>query len=101
MAVLNITHNGISADVEIELTNVEDDDIRRVAVEVIRSGGVGDPIEDLPDNAFDNYVVDRLDDANREGEKRIYLRPKVPFGQAYFQIGWTQSEERLLANHRR
>ena len=101
MAVLNITHNGFSSDVEMDLVDVSDADIRRVAVEVVRSGGVGDPIEDLPDNAFDNYVVDRFDDANKEGEKRIYLRPKVPFGRVFSEIGWTQFEERLLAKHSR
>lgn len=101
MSVLNITHNGMSADVELDLVDVSDNDIRRIAVEIVRSGGVGNPIEDLPGNSFDNYVVDRLDDANHEGEKRIYLRPKVPFGRVICEIGRSQQEERILAKYSR
>ena len=33
----------------------------------------------LPDHAFDNFVIDRLD--GPDGAQRIYLRPKVPFGR--------------------
>ena len=47
----------------------------------IRSGGVrGLHVAQLADNAFANYVVDRL--RSPQGEQRIYLRPKVPFGAA-------------------
>ena len=54
-------------------------DIRRIAVEVVRSGGVrGLHFPNLPQNAFTQFVVDRLD--GPDGEQRIYLRPKVPFG---------------------
>jgi hypothetical protein len=75
MAILNITYNGLSADYPVELDRqLNDADIRRVAVEVVRSGGVpGLLISNLPDDAFTLYVVDRFND-------RIYLRPKVPFG---------------------
>jgi hypothetical protein len=80
MAVLNITYNGMSADYPLDVDYyLGDDDIRRIAVEVVRSGGVrGLHIANLPPNAFDYYVVDRLD--TPQGGKRIYLRPKVPFG---------------------
>lgn len=80
MATLNITYNGLSADYDLKVDyNLTDRDIRRIAVEVIRSGGVqGLHIAHLPAHAFDNYVVDRLHGA--AGEQRIYLRPKVPFG---------------------
>lgn len=80
MAVLNITYNGLSADYDMDIDYaVSDADIRRIAVEVVRSGGVrGLHIANLGDNAFRNYVVDRMDSAT--GERRIYLRPKVPFG---------------------
>jgi hypothetical protein len=73
--ILNITYNGLSADYPVELDRqLNDADIRRVAVEVVRSGGVpGLLIANLPDDAFALYVVDRFND-------RIYLRPKVPFG---------------------
>ncbi len=77
MATLNITYNGLSADYALELDDhVSDADIRRIAVEVVRSGNVaGLALPHLTDTAFDGFVVDRL-----QGGHRIYLRPKVPFG---------------------
>ena len=77
MAILNITFNGLSADYPLELdTEVTDRDLRRIAVEVVRAGGVpGLHVQHLAENAFDGFVVDRL-----QGGARIYLRPKVPFG---------------------
>ena len=80
MAILNITYQGQSADYELELDfAASDEDIRRIAVEVVRSGGVrGLHVAGLATNAFDHFVIDRLHDA--EGAQRIYLRPKVPFG---------------------
>lgn len=79
MAILNITYNGLSVDYTAAIAdNMRDEDIRRTAVELIRSGSLrGLHIAHLPDNAFSNYVVDRLGSARN---KRIYLRPKVPFG---------------------
>lgn len=79
-AILNITYNGLSADYPMPVDYaLSDGDIRRIAVEVIRSGEVrGLQIASLPTDTFANYVVDRLQSAN--GEQRIYLRPKVPFG---------------------
>ncbi len=75
MTILNITYNGLSADYPVELdSHLGDADLRRIAVEVVRSGGVpGLQIANLRDDAFVNYVVDRFNE-------RIYLRPKVPFG---------------------
>ena len=59
--------------------NLSDGDVRRIAVEVVRSGGLrGLSIANLPERAFDDYVVDRFD--TPAGGRRIYLRPKVPFG---------------------
>ena len=80
MAVLNITYNGLSADYPLDLDyDLTDADVRRIALEVVRSGGIrGLQIANLDERAFDNYVVDRFD--GREGGQRIYLRPKVPFG---------------------
>ena len=46
---------------------------------MIRSGDVpGLHVRTLPDDAFDHFVVDRFD--TPEGGKRLFLRPKVPFG---------------------
>ena len=80
MAILNITYNGLSADYDLKVDyHLTDRDVRRIAGEVVRSGGVpGLHIAHLRNNAFDNYVVDRL--TSPAGEQRIYLRPKVPFG---------------------
>jgi hypothetical protein len=80
MAILNITYQGQSADYDLEIDYAASDaDIRRIAVEVVRSGGVrGLHISDLPEDAFAFYVVDKL--RAPSGEQRIYLRPKVPFG---------------------
>ncbi|MDB5215974.1 MAG: hypothetical protein JWO86_3901 [Myxococcaceae bacterium] len=80
MAVLNITYNGLSADYPLDVEmNLTDRDVRRIGVEVVRSGGLrGLSIANLSERAFDDYVVDRFD--TPAGGRRIYLRPKVPFG---------------------
>lgn len=80
MAVLNITYNGLSADYPLDVEyDLTDRDVRRIAVEVVRAGGVrGLQIANLPEHAFNDYVVDRFDTPGQG--KRIYLRPKVPFG---------------------
>jgi len=77
MAVLNITYNGLSADYPLDVrVALSDADVKRIAVEVVRAGGLrGLSVPDLRADAFDNFVVDRFD-----GGERIYLRPKVPFG---------------------
>jgi len=81
MATLNITYQGQSADYELEIDYMASDaDIRRIAVEVVRSGGVrGLHVPALGDDAFGGFVVDRL--RGPDGQQRIYLRPKVPFGR--------------------
>ena len=78
--ILNITLNGVSADTEVALErNTTDRDVKRVAVELLRSGGVpGLVVRGLPADTFDHFVVDRFD--TPEGGWRIFLRPKVPFG---------------------
>jgi len=80
MATLNITWNGISADTDVNVEyGVSDRDLKRIAVELVRSGGVaGLHIKDLQGEAFANYVVDRFD--TPAGGQRLFLRPKVPFG---------------------
>jgi hypothetical protein len=80
VAVLNITYRGLSADYPLDVaSSLTDHDVRRIAVEVVRSGGLrGLAVANLPSRAFDDYVVDRFD--TPAGGHRIYLRPKVPFG---------------------
>jgi hypothetical protein len=69
MATLNITHNGLSTDLPLELDgHVSDADVRRIAVE----------LPGVNEGTFTHYVVDRF--RGSRGEERIYLRPKVPFG---------------------
>lgn len=81
MAILNITYNGVSFDCPQHVDErVTDTDVRRIAVEVLRTGEVrGLHFAHLADRAFDDFIVDRL--AGTQGESRIYLRPKVPFGK--------------------
>ena len=80
MAILNITYNGLSCDVPGELDmQTSDIDLKRIAVEVIRCGDLaGLHVANLAEDTFEHYVVDRFD--TPEGGKRLYLRPKVPFG---------------------
>ena len=60
-------------------TSLETSGAPQPAVEVVRSGGVrGREVANLGERAFDDYVVDRFD--TPQGGRRIYLRPKVPFG---------------------
>lgn len=81
MAILNITYNGLSVDYHGEVDGqTSDAEIKRIAVEVVRTGGLpGLVIANLPEHAFANFVVDRF---TSDGAHRIYLRPKVPFGRA-------------------
>ena len=79
MAVLNITYEGMSADAPVDIGyELSDDDVRRIAVELVRSGGVPGLELDLAEDAFDSFVVDRFD--TPDGGQRLYLRAKVPFG---------------------
>jgi hypothetical protein len=79
MAVLNVTCRGRSADALVELDeSLTDDDIRRIAVELARTGELpGLTTTDLADGAFGSYVVDRFVEG---GQVHIFVRPKVPFG---------------------
>ena len=79
MAILNITYNGLSVDYKAHIPDhMKDRDIRRTAVELIRSGELrGLHIAHLPEDAFRDYVIDRLGSASGA---RVSLRPKVPFG---------------------
>jgi hypothetical protein len=82
MATLNITYNGVSADYNFDVDfALADRDVKRIAVEVVRSGDVpGLRVRDLPLDAFRDFVVDRFE--TPEGGQRLFLRPKVPFGAA-------------------
>ncbi len=80
MALLNITYGAVSADVVLDaFAEPTDWDVRRLAVEAVRGGRLAglDQQPALPPSAFDAYVVDRF--TSPGGQKRIYLRPQVPF----------------------
>ena len=65
-ATLNVTYNGLSADMASPIfADTTDADVRRIAAED----------KSLPPAAFEHFVVDRFPDTGM-----IYLRPKVPFG---------------------
>jgi hypothetical protein len=78
--ILNITWNGVSADTDVNVDpGVSDWTVKLIAVELMRSGGVpGLHVRDLPGDAFAHFVVDRF--ATPAGGRRLFLRPKVPFG---------------------
>jgi hypothetical protein len=80
MAILNITYGGRSADAPGALADdTGDPDVKRIAVEVVRSGELPSlRVTDLPTDAFRHFVVDRITDGH--GVVRLFLRPKVPFG---------------------
>jgi hypothetical protein len=82
MAILNVTYAGRSADAKHLVEDGADDaDIRRIAVELIRSGGLAGMTRlEVARDTFRHFVVDRHRDP--DGTLRIYLRPKVPFGAA-------------------
>lgn len=77
-----MTYNGISFDtVELDETT-SDEDIKRIAAEVVSSGQVaslnGEDHDRVSPEVFSNFVVDRLQ--GTDGTPKIFLRPKVPFG---------------------
>ncbi len=81
MATINVTYNGRSADLPIDIDpTASDTELKQIAAELIASGEVPQlPFYDFSVRALRNYVVDRF----RSGRgQRIYLRPKVPFGSA-------------------
>lgn len=80
--VLNITLQGVSVDHPLEFDGEpRDADVKRIALELVRSGDLpGLHVSALPEATFEAYVVDRFD--TPEGGRRLFLRPKVPFGAA-------------------
>lgn len=81
MAILNITLRGASADYPRPVPfDMAEADLKRLAVEVVRSGEI--PVlrrVSVDRRTFDSFVVDRI--STHTGGQRLYLRPKVPFGE--------------------
>jgi hypothetical protein len=81
MAILNITLKGASADYPRAVRfDMPEADVKRLAVEVVRSGEVPGLYDArVNTNTFSTFVVDRI--STHGGGQRLYLRPKVPFGE--------------------
>ncbi len=78
---ISITYQGRNGNYRVQMdSNVDDATVRRVCEEAVRNGEVpGLKATHVPQNAFANFVVDRITPRGR-GEKRFVLRPRVPFG---------------------
>lgn len=80
-ATLNITYAGMNGDLQDPLLfDSTDEQIRAIATETVRGGGVRG-IDADPTANFADFVVDRID-AHDGLPDRLILRPKTPFGSA-------------------
>jgi len=78
-ASLNITYSGQNGDLaDPVLFDLADDQVRAIATEAVRAGGVRG-VDAHPTADFSDFVVDRV--AAHDGlPHRLLLRPKTPFG---------------------
>jgi len=74
---LNVTYGGRNGEVEVPgLFDLNDDQIRQTAVELIRGGDIETVIDPgIADNAFRDFVVERYGET-----ATAFVRPKTPFG---------------------
>jgi len=71
---INVTFGGLSHDLRVGVPyEIEDEEVRRLAAEELR-----EQHNDFDPSALNHYVVDRFN--TPQGGRKIYLRPKVPFG---------------------
>ena len=84
LADVNVTYAGLSCDIGKVEEASSDDEIRRIATESLLATH-----PDIAQDALQHYVVDRFN--TPEGGRRIYVRPKVPFGAGAIE----RSEEAL------
>ena len=76
--MINITYNGQSGNYVAQINPGADDrNVRRLCEEAVRAGEVSGVAKTIPQNAFQNFVIDRFHGS--EGA-RFVVRPKVPFG---------------------
>ena len=77
--LINITYQGQSGNYLVNMDpGVDDNTIKRVCEEAVRSGEVAGIAPNIPPNAFANFVIDRF----HGDQARFVVRPKVPFGLA-------------------
>jgi hypothetical protein len=75
--LINITYQGQSGNYLVNMDpGVDDNTIKKVCEEAVRSGEVVGIAPNLPVNAFANFVIDRF----HGDQARFVVRPKVPFG---------------------
>ena len=82
MAILNVTYGGRSADVPWDVDDkLSDAEVKRVAAEAMRERVMRRTLraDAAQPGLFTNFVVDRIH--GPDGVLRLYLRPKVPFGE--------------------
>jgi len=75
--LINITWQGQSGNYLVNMDQgVDDNTIKNICEEAVRSGEVPGISPNIPKRAFANFVIDRF-----QGEQpRFVVRPKVPFG---------------------
>jgi hypothetical protein len=82
MAILNVTYGGRSADVPWDVDDkLSDAEVKRVAAEAMRERAMSRALraDAAQPGLFTYFVVDRIH--GPDGVLRLYLRPKVPFGE--------------------
>ena len=78
--LLNITWQGQSGNYLVNMDpGVDDNTVKNVCEEAVRSGEVPGISPHIPRNAFANFVVDRF----QSEQPRFVIRPKVPFGASH------------------
>jgi hypothetical protein len=75
--LINITWQGQSGNYLVNMDpGLDDNTIKNICEEAVRSGEVSSITPNIPRHAFANFVIDRF-----HGEQpRFVVRPKVPFG---------------------
>ena len=86
-ARLNVTHGGQNGDYPDPVPfDASDADIRQWATEAITTGYIpGIPVDAGAD--LGDFVVDRFDSTEDVPERRLFVRPKTPFGAEKKQVG--------------
>jgi hypothetical protein len=75
---MNMTYNGLSGSCYAVFDpGLDDNTIRRLTEEAVRSGQVSGIPTNIPANAFADSVIDRIQEHRLV---RLVIRPKVPFG---------------------
>lgn len=80
-ARLNVTWSGNNGDLPDAVPfDATDTDLRAMATEALRNGGIPGIPADGGANLND-FVVDRFNSTNEVPFNRVFIRPKTPFGK--------------------